>query len=161
MSKNRHTLKCTVWFYSLSFSYSLPKEVCSVLLDSECLRPIHSVCNMVEPSEECQLVLHHFFNDSGVYCINVSLTNDVSLAVTSAKVHVDLGMQHNPPYISNMSWFGLTAFDVSASTWQCDPCFRFWFVLVWNYRHAAGCPSICSGSRNSGIFLQVRTSTYF
>uniref|UniRef100_A0A3P9DBP9 Premelanosome protein b n=1 Tax=Maylandia zebra TaxID=106582 RepID=A0A3P9DBP9_9CICH len=70
---------------------SLPKEVCSVLLDSECLRPIHSVCNMVEPSEECQLVLHHFLNDSGVYCINVSLTNDVSLAVTSAKVHVDMG----------------------------------------------------------------------
>uniref|UniRef100_A0A3B4H511 Premelanosome protein b n=1 Tax=Pundamilia nyererei TaxID=303518 RepID=A0A3B4H511_9CICH len=71
-------------FYSLSFSCSLPKEVCSVLLDSECLRPIHSVCNMVEPSEECQLVLHHFLNDSGVYCINVSLTNDVSLAVTTA-----------------------------------------------------------------------------
>ncbi|XP_035765105.1 melanocyte protein PMEL-like [Neolamprologus brichardi] len=70
---------------------SLPKEVCSVLLDSECLRPIHSVCNMVEPSEECELVLHHFLNDSGVYCINVSLTNDVSLAVTSAKVHVDMG----------------------------------------------------------------------
>ncbi|XP_042075222.1 premelanosome protein b [Haplochromis burtoni] len=70
---------------------SLPKEVCSVLLDSECLRPIHSVCNMVEPSEECQLVLHHFLNDSGVYCINVSLTNDVSLAVTSAKVHIDMG----------------------------------------------------------------------
>uniref|UniRef100_A0A3Q2V7B0 Premelanosome protein b n=1 Tax=Haplochromis burtoni TaxID=8153 RepID=A0A3Q2V7B0_HAPBU len=80
---------------------SLPKEVCSVLLDSECLRPIHSVCNMVEPSEECQLVLHHFLNDSGVYCINVSLTNDVSLAVTSAKVHIDMGMQHNPPYNSN------------------------------------------------------------
>uniref|UniRef100_A0A3Q3BVC9 Premelanosome protein b n=1 Tax=Haplochromis burtoni TaxID=8153 RepID=A0A3Q3BVC9_HAPBU len=71
--------------------YFLPKEVCSVLLDSECLRPIHSVCNMVEPSEECQLVLHHFLNDSGVYCINVSLTNDVSLAVTSAKVHIDMG----------------------------------------------------------------------
>uniref|UniRef100_A0A3Q0R9F7 Premelanosome protein b n=1 Tax=Amphilophus citrinellus TaxID=61819 RepID=A0A3Q0R9F7_AMPCI len=70
---------------------SLPKEVCSVLLDSECLRPIHSVCNMVEPSEECQLVLRHFLNDSGVYCINVSLANDVSLAVTSAKVHVDMG----------------------------------------------------------------------
>lgn len=103
MSKNRHTLKCTVRFYSLSFSCSLPKEVCSVLLDSECLRPIHSVCNMVEPSEECQLVLHHFLNDSGVYCINVSLTNDVSLAVTSAKVHVDMGMQHNPPYNSNMN----------------------------------------------------------
>ncbi|KAI3356980.1 hypothetical protein L3Q82_003613 [Scortum barcoo] len=70
---------------------SLPKEVCSVILDAECLKPIHTSCNMVEPSKECQLVLHHFFNDSGVYCINVSMANDVSLAATSAKVNVDIG----------------------------------------------------------------------
>uniref|UniRef100_A0A3Q1JQZ4 Uncharacterized protein n=1 Tax=Anabas testudineus TaxID=64144 RepID=A0A3Q1JQZ4_ANATE len=74
---------------------SLPKEVCSVILDAECLRPIHTACNMVEPSKECQLVLHHFFNDSGVYCINVSMANDVSLAVTSAKFNVDIGTQNH------------------------------------------------------------------
>ncbi|XP_040914676.1 premelanosome protein b [Toxotes jaculatrix] len=70
---------------------SLPKEVCSVILDVECLRPIHTMCNMVEPSKECQLVLRHFFNDSGVYCINVSMANDVSLAVTSAKFNLEMG----------------------------------------------------------------------
>ncbi|CAL8326147.1 unnamed protein product [Merluccius merluccius] len=69
---------------------SLPKEVCSVILDAECLRPIHTECNMVEPSNECQLVLRHFFNNSGVYCINVSMANDVSLAVASAKVSVHM-----------------------------------------------------------------------
>ncbi|KAF1389994.1 hypothetical protein PFLUV_G00053460 [Perca fluviatilis] len=76
---------------------SLPKEVCSVILDAECLRPIHTACNMVEPSKECQLVLRHFFNDSGVYCINVSMANDVSLAVTSAKVNVDIGSGLSSP----------------------------------------------------------------
>lgn len=65
-----------------------------MILDAECLRPIHTACNMVEPSKECQLVLRHFFNDSGVYCINVSMANDVSLAATSAKVNVDIGAQH-------------------------------------------------------------------
>ncbi|KAM9343292.1 premelanosome protein b [Pholidichthys leucotaenia] len=69
---------------------SLPKEVCSVILDAECLRPIHSVCNMVEPSKECQLVLRHLLNESGVYCINVSMSNEVSLAATSAKINVDM-----------------------------------------------------------------------
>lgn len=69
--------------------------MCSVILDAECLKPIHTACNMVEPSKECQLVLRHFFNDSGVYCINVSMANDVSLAATSAKVNVDMGMLHN------------------------------------------------------------------
>uniref|UniRef100_A0A3Q2XQD6 Premelanosome protein b n=1 Tax=Hippocampus comes TaxID=109280 RepID=A0A3Q2XQD6_HIPCM len=70
---------------------SFPKQVCSMILDAECLKPIHTTCNMVEPSKECQLVLHHFFNNSGVYCINVSMANDVSLAVTSAKVNIDMG----------------------------------------------------------------------
>lgn len=66
-----------------------------MILDAECMRPIHTLCNMVEPSKECQLVLRHFFNDSGVYCINVSMANDVSLASTSAKVRFDMG---NSPY---------------------------------------------------------------
>lgn len=64
-----------------------------MILDAECLRPIHTICNMVEPSRECQLVLRHFFNDTGNYCINVSLANDVSFAATSAKVHVEMGTQ--------------------------------------------------------------------
>ncbi|KAK2897167.1 premelanosome protein b [Channa argus] len=83
---NKNVLDITV-----SCQGSIPKEVCSVILDAECLRPIHTACNMVEPSKECQMVLHHFFNDSGVYCINVSMANDVSLAVTSAKFNVDIG----------------------------------------------------------------------
>ena len=71
---------------------SHPKEVCSVVLDADCMRPVHTECNAVAPSPECQLVLRHFFNNSGVYCINVSMTNDFSLAVTSARVNVNMGM---------------------------------------------------------------------
>ncbi|XP_068454260.1 premelanosome protein b [Clinocottus analis] len=89
---NRNVLDITV-----TCQGSLPKEVCSVILDSACLRPIHTACNMVEPSKECQLVLRHFFNDSGVYCINVSMANDVSLAVTSARVNVDIGSGLSSP----------------------------------------------------------------
>ncbi|XP_062314766.1 premelanosome protein b [Osmerus eperlanus] len=70
---------------------SHPTEVCSVVLDADCMRPVHTECNAVAPSPECQLVLRHFFNNSGVYCINVSMTNDFSLAVTSARVNVDMG----------------------------------------------------------------------
>ena len=66
-----------------------------MILDAECLKPIHSECNMVEPSRECQLVLRHFFNDSGVYCINVSMANDVSLAVTSARFNIEMGEQQD------------------------------------------------------------------
>ncbi|KAL1020631.1 hypothetical protein UPYG_G00002670 [Umbra pygmaea] len=70
---------------------SLPTEVCSVVSDADCLMPVHTTCNTVAPSSDCQLVLRHFFNDSGIFCINVSMANDVSLAVTSAKVSVTVG----------------------------------------------------------------------
>lgn len=45
-------------------------------------------------------MLRHFFNESGLYCINVSMSNDVSFAATSAKVNVDMGMHddHNAAF---------------------------------------------------------------
>ncbi|XP_037334779.2 premelanosome protein b isoform X2 [Pungitius pungitius] len=89
---NRNVLDITV-----TCQGSLPKEVCSMILDAECLRPIHTQCNTVEPSIDCQLLLRHFFNDSGVYCINVSMANDVSLAEASARVNIGIGPRLSSP----------------------------------------------------------------
>lgn len=72
-------------------SSSLPNEVCTVISDADCITPVETVCNAATPSPDCQMILRQFFNDSGVFCINVSLTNDVSLAVASARVSVTLG----------------------------------------------------------------------
>ncbi|CAN9515234.1 unnamed protein product [Ophioblennius macclurei] len=85
---DKHSLDITV-----TCQGSLPKEVCSVILDPDCLRPIHTACNEVAPAAvpACQLVLRHFFNNSGVYCINVSMANDISFAATSAKFNVGIG----------------------------------------------------------------------
>ncbi|CAB1353874.1 unnamed protein product [Coregonus sp. 'balchen'] len=70
---------------------SLPNEVCTIISDADCITPVETVCNNVTPSPDCQMILRQFFNESGVFCINVSLTNDVSLAVASAKVSVTVG----------------------------------------------------------------------
>ncbi|XP_052466342.1 melanocyte protein PMEL-like isoform X1 [Carassius gibelio] len=68
---------------------SLPNQVCTVISDADCTSPVQDLqCNAVTPNSECQMVLRQFFNNSGTFCINVSLTNDVSLAVTSAKLSV-------------------------------------------------------------------------
>ncbi|XP_062843245.1 premelanosome protein a [Trichomycterus rosablanca] len=69
---------------------SLPSEVCTVVSDSDCISPVRTECNNVTPTPECQLILRRFFNDSGTFCINVSLTNDVSFAVTSARLSVSV-----------------------------------------------------------------------
>ncbi|XP_029906694.1 premelanosome protein a isoform X2 [Myripristis murdjan] len=75
---------------------SLPNEVCTVISDADCITPVETVCNAATPSPDCQMILRQFFNDSGVFCINVSLTNDVSLAVASARVSVTVGSGTSP-----------------------------------------------------------------
>ncbi|XP_033481583.2 premelanosome protein a isoform X2 [Epinephelus lanceolatus] len=75
---------------------SLPNEVCTVISDADCITPVETVCNAATPSPDCQMILRQFFNDSGVFCINVSLTNDVSLAVASARVSVTLASGGSP-----------------------------------------------------------------
>ncbi|XP_028430877.1 premelanosome protein a [Perca flavescens] len=75
---------------------SLPSEVCTVISDADCITPLATVCNAATPSPDCQMVLRQFFNDSGVFCINVSLTNDVSLAMASARVSVALASSGSP-----------------------------------------------------------------
>ncbi|TSK16204.1 Melanocyte protein PMEL [Bagarius yarrelli] len=69
---------------------SLPSEVCTMVMDSDCISPVQTECNAVTPTE-CQMILRRFFNDSGTFCINVSLTNDVSFAVTTARLSVTVG----------------------------------------------------------------------
>ncbi|XP_077075058.1 premelanosome protein b isoform X3 [Siphateles boraxobius] len=77
--------------FTVSCQGSLPTEVCTVVSDADCHMPVTTICNAVSPSSDCQLILRHFFNDSGIFCINVSMTNDVSLAVTNARVNINIG----------------------------------------------------------------------
>ncbi|MBN3285259.1 PMEL protein, partial [Polyodon spathula] len=68
---------------------SVPSEVCTVISDADCAVPVLTACNAVPPSPECQLVLRQIFNETGVFCVNVSMTNSVSLAMTSTRVNIN------------------------------------------------------------------------
>ncbi|XP_029990639.1 premelanosome protein a isoform X4 [Sphaeramia orbicularis] len=81
---------------TISCQGSLPSEVCTVISDADCITPVETVCNVATPSPDCQMILRQFFNDTGVFCINVSLTNDVSLAMASARVNVALASGGSP-----------------------------------------------------------------
>uniref|UniRef100_A0A3B3VHG2 Premelanosome protein a n=1 Tax=Poecilia latipinna TaxID=48699 RepID=A0A3B3VHG2_9TELE len=78
---------------TISCQGSLPSEVCTVISDADCVTPVQTVCGAASPSPDCQMILRQFFNDTGVFCLNVSLINDVSLAVASARVNV--AVAHN------------------------------------------------------------------
>ncbi|XP_061642085.1 premelanosome protein a [Phyllopteryx taeniolatus] len=81
---------------TVSCQGSLPSEVCTVVSDAECITPMETVCSVATPSPDCQMVLRQFFNESGVFCLNVSLTNDVSLAMASAQVIVAVASGGSP-----------------------------------------------------------------
>ncbi|XP_073325056.1 premelanosome protein a [Pagrus major] len=81
---------------TISCQGSLPSEVCTVISDADCITPVQTLCSVATPSPDCQMILRQFFNDSGVFCINVSLTNDVSLAVASARVSVTVASGGTP-----------------------------------------------------------------
>lgn len=70
---------------------SLPEEVCTVVADAECQTAQTQTCSAVAPAPGCQLVLRQDFNQSGLYCLNVSLANGNSLAVASTRVAVGGG----------------------------------------------------------------------
>ncbi|XP_052450505.1 melanocyte protein PMEL-like [Carassius gibelio] len=76
--------------FTVSCQGSLPTEVCTVVSDADCHMPVTTICNAVSPSSDCQLILRHYFNDSGIFCVNVSMTNDVSLAFTNARVNINI-----------------------------------------------------------------------
>ncbi|TRY66438.1 hypothetical protein DNTS_029846 [Danionella cerebrum] len=101
---------------------SLPTQVCTVISDADCISPVQTECNEVLPAPECQMVLRQFFNNSGVFCINVSLTNDVSLAVTSARLSVAIGKRfktyHPLREESDSSTFGSGISAVPSMLWN-------------------------------------------
>ncbi|OXB51355.1 hypothetical protein ASZ78_012242, partial [Callipepla squamata] len=70
---------------------SLPEEVCTVVADAECRTAQMQTCSAVAPAPGCQLVLRQDFNQSGLYCLNVSLANGNGLAVASTRVAVGGG----------------------------------------------------------------------
>ncbi|KAM9252161.1 melanocyte protein PMEL [Cariama cristata] len=67
---------------------SLPEEVCTVVADAECQTAQTQTCSAVAPASGCQLILRQDFNQSGLYCLNVSLANGNGLAVASTRVAV-------------------------------------------------------------------------
>ncbi|XP_075908644.1 melanocyte protein PMEL-like isoform X2 [Petromyzon marinus] len=71
---------------------SLPTQVCTVVSDAACVRAQSSACRNVSGAAGggCEVAVQESFNASGTYCLNVTLSDDVSLAVSSTQVTVGL-----------------------------------------------------------------------
>nr|XP_032818521.1 transmembrane glycoprotein NMB [Petromyzon marinus] len=74
--------------FMVTCSGSLPSEVCTVVSDEACVWPVSGSCRplVLAAGDPCSLTLREQFNGSGIFCLNVSLADAVSLAVVSTYV---------------------------------------------------------------------------
>uniref|UniRef100_S4RGB6 Glycoprotein nmb n=1 Tax=Petromyzon marinus TaxID=7757 RepID=S4RGB6_PETMA len=79
--------------FMVTCSGSLPSEVCTVVSDEACVWPVSGSCRplVLAAGDPCSLTLREQFNGSGIFCLNVSLADAVSLAVVST--HVDFNAE--------------------------------------------------------------------
>lgn len=117
---------------------SVPREACTVISGPDCNNPQQTVCSPVEPSSDCQLVLRQAFNETGVFCVNVSLADDVSLAVASTQVSVSAGAAASVNGIAVTVGILLAALAVAA--------------VAYTYRHVKSYTPIRSGHATGNWF---------
>uniref|UniRef100_A0A2K5QEN9 Transmembrane glycoprotein NMB n=1 Tax=Cebus imitator TaxID=2715852 RepID=A0A2K5QEN9_CEBIM len=67
---------------------SLPTEVCTIISDPTCEVAQNTVCDAVDVDETCLLTVRRAFSGSGTYCVNLTLGDDTSLALTSTLISV-------------------------------------------------------------------------
>ncbi|XP_059568542.1 transmembrane glycoprotein NMB [Myotis daubentonii] len=77
---------------------TIPTEVCTIVSDPTCQLAQDTVCSPVEAAmgDACLLTVRRAFSGSGTYCVNLTLGDDASLALTSTLVSV-LGRRPGSP----------------------------------------------------------------
>lgn len=68
---------------------SIPTSACTIVSDPSCTR-VHSImCDDVPPSSECEVHLRRTFPEPGTYCVNITLEDSRSLALTTTTVTIN------------------------------------------------------------------------
>lgn len=70
------------------YTLSIPTEVCTVISDPTCQIAQGTFCNPVDVGDMCLLTVRRAFNGSGTYCMNLTLGDNASLALTSTLVSI-------------------------------------------------------------------------
>ncbi|VTJ84795.1 Hypothetical predicted protein [Marmota monax] len=67
---------------------TIPTEVCTVISDPTCQIAQNIICSPVDAEETCLLTVRRAFSGSGTYCVNFTLGDDTSLALTSTLISI-------------------------------------------------------------------------
>ncbi|CAI5765619.1 Hypothetical predicted protein [Podarcis lilfordi] len=125
---------------------SLPEQVCTTISDPDCLTAQETVCIPAQPSPDCLLVLRQAFNQSGIYCVNISLADANSLAVASTQVSIQAARTSGSAQIALVVGVVLVAAALGA--------------VAYTYRHMKYTPlrAATSASTSPSSWLPDRTT---
>uniref|UniRef100_A0A7N5JBF0 Transmembrane glycoprotein NMB n=1 Tax=Ailuropoda melanoleuca TaxID=9646 RepID=A0A7N5JBF0_AILME len=81
----------------------MPTEVCTIVSDPTCQITYHTVCDPVDvdTGDTCLLTVRRAFGGSGTYCMNLTLGDNTSLALTSTLVSVPTRDPASPSRMAN------------------------------------------------------------
>ncbi|XP_041665266.1 protein QNR-71 isoform X3 [Cheilinus undulatus] len=67
---------------------NIPTSACTIVSDPSCTRVSNIMCDDVPPSPRCEVQLRRTFLEPGTYCVNITLEDSSSLALTSTTVTI-------------------------------------------------------------------------
>ncbi|XP_052577255.1 transmembrane glycoprotein NMB isoform X2 [Peromyscus californicus insignis] len=74
--------------FTVTCKGATPTEVCTIISDPTCQMAQNRVCSPVAVDELCLLSVRRAFNGSGTYCVNFTLGDETSLALTSTLISI-------------------------------------------------------------------------
>ncbi|KAM6974688.1 protein QNR-71 [Tautogolabrus adspersus] len=74
---------------------NIPTSACTIVSDPSCTRVSNIMCDDVPPSKQCEVHLRRTFLEPGTYCVNITLEDSSSLALTSTTVTIQ--KSQDPP----------------------------------------------------------------
>uniref|UniRef100_A0A8D2JDQ7 Glycoprotein nmb n=1 Tax=Varanus komodoensis TaxID=61221 RepID=A0A8D2JDQ7_VARKO len=77
--------------FTVTCQGSLPTDACTIIADPTCQVLQSEACDPVDLAEECLLTIRRAFNESGTYCVNITLGDATSLALTSTLISISGG----------------------------------------------------------------------
>ncbi|XP_004626620.1 transmembrane glycoprotein NMB [Octodon degus] len=74
--------------FTVTCEGTIPREVCTIISDPSCQLAQDVVCSSVDVEETCLVTVRRAFKGPGMYCVNFTLGDDRSLALTSTLVSI-------------------------------------------------------------------------
>ncbi|XP_078006933.1 transmembrane glycoprotein NMB isoform X2 [Phascolarctos cinereus] len=133
-----------------------PTDVCTVISDPTCLWPQNTVCDPVEVNDQCLLTIRRAFSEAGMYCVNLTLGNEASLALTSTLVSINGKAPGSPARVGAGILIAISALTVFTVLLTFFVCKRY-----KEYKAIESCPGKVLNNNGLDVSFHKEKAMFF